>query len=310
MLTRVVGVLRRCLVGGVCFGVVFAVAAGCGDNTPEKLKGFKRLAGGSYMQLVQLGEKPHTAKPGDYVSLQLRYATWRDSVFFSGTRQFQLVESVYKGSIDDCFSMLSEGDSAVFYIDAYQFFHTTLASTLPHYIDSGELLRIDTRMISIRDSSAFSQQQEAFLQWISDFGKYEETQIHQFLNKQHASIAPVDSLYYIPLRGGSGSTPKNGDTITFDFEGRFLTGKYFDSTKQRNEPFVFVLGQKWQVIDGLERAVRMMRRGEKALFVFPSGIAFGQEGSSTGIVPPFTPVVFEVEILDIKEGVQRDAQEG
>lgn len=254
------------------------------------------------MQLVELGEDTNTARPGDYISLQLRYSTWEDSTFFTGTRRFQLAESAYPGSIDACFSTLAKGDSATFYIDAYEFFHTTLASTLPYFIDSGELLRIDTRMLSIQDSATFVQQQEAFLQWVDNFGEYEKTQILQYLNSQRAKVAPVDSLYYIRVRQGSGECPRDGDTLTFDFEGRFLNGKYFDSTRRRYEPFVFVLGQKWQVIDGLERAVRMMRKGERALFVFPSDIAFGQDGSSTGIVPPFTPVVFEVEMLDIKPG--------
>ena len=291
----------------VCSVVVLLNAAACVEKTPKELNDFKRLPGGSFMKLVQLGEETHTATPGDYVSLHLRYSTCGDSTFFSGMRQFQLARPSYQGSIDDCFANLAAGDSAIFYVDAYQFFHVTLESTLPHFIDSGELIRIDTRMLSILDSSAFAQQQQAFLQWISDFGEYETTQIQQFLNQKHLSITPIDSLYYIPLKQGVGIPPKDGDTVTFDFEGRFLTGKYFDSTKQRHEPFIFILGQKWQVIEGLERAVRMMRKGEKALFIFPSGIAFGQEGSSTGIIPPFTPVVFEVEILDVREGGKNDA---
>lgn len=297
--------------GAVAAGLLAILigCAACHERVPEGLEGYKKLPGGSYMQLVQLGEDETTAVPGDYVSLRLRYATWHDSTFFTGTRQFQLARSPYEGAIDDCFSMLAAGDSATFYIDAYQFFHNTLASTLPRYIDSGELMRVDARMLSILDSTTFARQQEVFLQWVDDFGKYEKTLIQQYLSQQHLSISPTDSLYYIPLASGDGHRPRDGDTLTFDFEGRFLTGKYFDSTKQRQEPFVFVLGQKWQVIEGLERAVRMMSKGERALFVFPSGIAFGQAGSSTGIVPPFTPVVFEVEMLDIKEG-QRDAREG
>jgi FKBP-type peptidyl-prolyl cis-trans isomerase len=46
----------------------------------------------------------------------------------------------------------------------------------------------------------------------------------------------------------------------------------------------------------------MMRREEKSLFIIPSGLAFGQGGSSTGIVPAFTSVIFEVEIIDVKPG--------
>jgi FKBP-type peptidyl-prolyl cis-trans isomerase FkpA len=44
----------------------------------------------------------------------------------------------------------------------------------------------------------------------------------------------------------------------------------------------------------------MMYPGEKSLFIIPSHMAFGQEGSSTGIVPAFTPVIFEVEIIEVR----------
>jgi FKBP-type peptidyl-prolyl cis-trans isomerase FkpA len=85
------------------------------------------------------------------------------------------------------------------------------------------------------------------------------------------------------------------------YEGRFLNGKFFDSTRQRNDPFQFVYGQQWQVVKGMEEAIGMMHEGEKALFIMPSGLAFGQTGSSTGIVPPFTSLIFEVELLLVKK---------
>jgi FKBP-type peptidyl-prolyl cis-trans isomerase len=43
----------------------------------------------------------------------------------------------------------------------------------------------------------------------------------------------------------------------------------------------------------------MMALGEKSLFIIPSDLAFGNSGSSTGIIPPFTSLIFEVEILAV-----------
>ena len=78
-----------------------------------------------------------------------------------------------------------------------------------------------------------------------------------------------------------------------------LDGKLFDSTWKRNQPFEFVYGTEMQVVQGLEIALRTMKEKERALFVMPSEMAFGKKGSSTRIVPPFTPVVFEVEVEKI-----------
>ena len=53
------------------------------------------------------------------------------------------------------------------------------------------------------------------------------------------------------------------------------------------------------MIKGLEEAIGMMREGEKSLFILPSELGFGNQGSSTGIIPPFTSLIFEVEILKV-----------
>lgn len=279
---------------------------GCAPRPPEGLEGYRHVGGRSYSRLVEIGDDGAVARAGDIVSVRLKYATWGDSVFFAGGRRFQLSPSGYPGSIDACLSTLAVGDSAVFFIDAHDFFTHTLASTLPGFLDSGDYMRVDVRMLSIQDSLAFIQEREAFAHWIEDFGEYEKVMLQQYLNNQHHRVHPVDSLYYLPVTPGQGPRPRNGDTVTIEFEGRFLNGRYFDSTRKRFEPFVFVLGQRWQVIEGLERAVRLMRKGETAIFVLPSGVAFGQDGSSTGIVPPFTPVVFEVEMVDLKPGRAQD----
>ena len=76
-------------------------------------------------------------------------------------------------------------------------------------------------------------------------------------------------------------------------------GKYFDSTIRRNQSFQFVYGTEWQVIKGLEEAIGMMHEGEKSLFIVPSELAFGPAGSSTGIIPPYTSLIFEVELLKV-----------
>ena len=74
-------------------------------------------------------------------------------------------------------------------------------------------------------------------------------------------------------------------------------GRFFDSTVKRNQPFEFVFGTELQVIPGLEDAIGRMREGQRALVILPSDLAWGEKGSSTGIVPPFTTVIYEVELL-------------
>ena len=58
--------------------------------------------------------------------------------------------------------------------------------------------------------------------------------------------------------------------------------------------FVFIQGHE------MEKAIAKMHEGDKALVIIPSELAFGAEGSVEGIVPPFTPVVFEIELINVK----------
>lgn len=301
-LTRLALRVRK---GGVVPGLMALVALalwGCRTSPSGRLEGYTWLEGQTYYRLWSIGERGEQARPGDYITVYLRYLTDKDSAFFEGGRRFQLERPSYGGAIEQCLALLAEGDSASFVLPAYDFFTKTLATTLPPFIDSAEQMRIDVRMLSVVDSLSFEREKEAFVHWIKDFGEYEQVILRQYLAREHIDTHMVDSLYYLPVRAGSGPYPEDGDTVTVEFEGRFLDGTYFDSTRKRGEAFQFVLGEKWQVIDGLERAIRLMREGEQSLFILPSSIAFGPEGSSTGIVPPYTSVIFEVELTEIKPG--------
>lgn len=292
---------------GIFGGFVFFLLAlfflpSCSHKPEGYLAGYTQLVDDTYYRLAAIGEGERRASIGDYVTLQLRYATLQDSTFFVGLRRFQIERSNYAGSIDECFTLLSEGDSASFYLDPRKFFENTLQTTLPHFLDTARTMRVDVKVLSLQDSISYARDKEAFVHWIEDFSAYERVLLAQYITKERMNPHAVDSLFYLQKRPGSGDYLHDGDTLTIEFEGRFLDGEFFDSTKKRKESFQFVLGQKWQVIDGVERAVRMMREGELSLFILPSAIAFGATGSSTGIVPPYTPVIFEIELLELKPG--------
>ncbi len=155
-------------------------------------------------------------------------------------------------------------------------------------------------MQNIQTREDYEQEKEAFLTWIEDFGDYEKVVLKQFIGSEKPGISPLPSgIYYVNLRPGKGKKVELGDTLTINYEGRFLNGRFFDSTVKRHQPFQFVYGTEWQVIKGLEEAIGMMREGERSLFILPSELGFGNTGSSTGVIPPFTSLIFEVEILKV-----------
>lgn len=274
---------------------------GCSKKS-SKFPGFSVTEDGIHYKLVGLGDGSAKPEISNFITVNISYRTIKDSLFFQGLRKFQLTAPRYSGSIDECFMMLVLGDSATFYFPADSFFKRTLETSLPRFINKGDLMRVDIKMMDVQTEKQYQLEKEAFLHWINDFGDYEKVILKQYMEGEKLSIAPTSSgLYYIPVIKTNGKSVAVGDTVTVNFEGRFFNSKIFDSTKKRNEPFQFVYGQKWQVIEGLEEAIGMMKEGEKSLFIIPSKLAFGENGSSTGIIPPFTSVVFEVELIEVKK---------
>lgn len=257
--------------------------------------------GAIYYKLHMFGDDRTTANPGDYITADIAYITIEDSVFFRGKRTFQLGEASFKGSIEECFMMMAEEDSASFIISADGLFEKTLETNLPSFIPPNSKMKVGIRMYMIRSEVDYKREKEEFLAWIEDFGEYEQTVLRHFIEEQKINIEPTESgMYFIPLISGNGRAVEKGDIVTVNYEGKFLNGEFFDSTVKRKQPFEFVFGTEWQVIEGLEEAIGKMRKGDKALIILPSDLAWGADGSSTGIVPPFTSVVYEIELIDVR----------
>ena len=269
----------------------------------SKYPGYNKTKTGIYYQLMQFGESSEKAKPGDYMTVDILYTTMNDSVFFEGRRKLQITEPTYEGAIDECFLMLAEEEKATFIISANNFFTKTLETSLPDFLNEEEPMKVLIDVIDIQTEEEYIMEKEAFLNWIEDFGDYEKVVLRQYVEQKKIDIEPTKSgLYHIILKEGIGEKVFLGDTLIVHFEGKFFNGKFFDSTKRRNSPFQFVYGKKWQIIEGLEEAIGRMVEGEKSLFILPSKLGFGETGSSTGIVPPYTSTLFEVELLEVKPG--------
>jgi FKBP-type peptidyl-prolyl cis-trans isomerase len=132
-------------------------------------------------------------------------------------------------------------------------------------------------------------------------GELEERKIlEKYLSDNNISAQPIgNGMYYIILHAGNGPIPDSGGVVLLNYRGSFLNGRCFDFLYE-NQPFEYIVGQEDQLIKGIELGVRKMHEGEKAKFIIPSYLAYGSTGSVNGIVPPFTTVIYEVELLKVQ----------
>jgi FKBP-type peptidyl-prolyl cis-trans isomerase len=85
--------------------------------------------------------------------------------------------------------------------------------------------------------------------------------------------------------------------VKVNYTGKLLDGTQFDSSEGR-DPIEFALGTG-RVIKGWDEGIAMMRKGEKAVLIIPSTLGYGERGSQR--IPPFSTLVFDVELVDFKD---------
>ena len=115
-------------------------------------------------------------------------------------------------------------------------------------------------------------------------------------NKAVAGVQVTESgLQYKVEKMGKGKKPSATDKVKVHYHGTLIDGTVFDSSVDRGEPIVFGLTQ---VIPGWTEGVQLMPVGSKFTFYIPYELAYGDR--ETGVIKPYSALIFEVELLGIE----------
>ncbi|EMM78667.1 peptidylprolyl isomerase [Leptospira santarosai str. 2000030832] len=112
-------------------------------------------------------------------------------------------------------------------------------------------------------------------------------------------IAPTfaEDLVVKDIRIGTGKEAFSGSNVTVHYVGTLVSGKKFDSSRDRRAPFTFNLGAG-EVIKGWDRGVRGMKEGGIRKLTIPPELGYGSRGAGAAI-PPNSTLIFEVELLKV-----------
>lgn len=113
--------------------------------------------------------------------------------------------------------------------------------------------------------------------------------------KKEGVVITESGLQYEVLVEGEGAKPSRESTVRTHYHGTFTDGRVFDSSVERGQPAEFPVGG---VIAGWTEALQLMSEGSKYRLTVPYNLAYGEQGSQ-GAIPPFSTLVFEVELLNV-----------
>lgn len=247
-------------------------------------------------------KKQETAKLGDILKMHLIYKNTKDSILYDSkilgdSFLIELTKPSFKGGLEEGFAMMGEGDSASFLVSADSVFDKLFHQTLPSYIHKGDVLRFDVRLNKIMSR----EEMNTFLKQKANSNsnvKTENDLIHDYLANNHLEVSPVkDGVYYIQFVAGKGNQPKLGDEVTIKYLARSLNGIAYDASDKNGGPIKIILG-KGGYLTSFVDAIVAMKKGGVSRVVLSSPNAYGSEGF--GPVPPNSPLVFDLELIDIK----------
>ncbi|HER00321.1 MAG TPA: FKBP-type peptidyl-prolyl cis-trans isomerase [candidate division Zixibacteria bacterium] len=113
------------------------------------------------------------------------------------------------------------------------------------------------------------------------------------------TITTASNLKYIDVELGEGKKAEEWDSVKVHYTGWLTSGKKFDSSRDRGEPFTVVVGEH-RVIPGWEEGLQGMAPGGKRMLIIPPDLGYGNR--AMGPIPANSTLIFEVEALEVSEG--------
>lgn len=243
---------------------------------------------------------------GDYLQCYYSITNSEDSIilniFGKTPDRILLSQPTHKGGdIMEALSIMSEGDSARFLINADSFYLITRQEAeLPSYIKPGSFLKftikMDKRLNKFQVDSLVNV--EKIARWNEEINN-----ITTFVRKK-GYVMQLDSSNGIRMQlhqtgGDSAKRIAEGSVVTFHFIGKLMDGTEFYNSYTMGQPqTVKVIKSQFQPIGMYEMLIKLKDK-EKATFILPYDLAFGAKGVE-GMIPPFSTLVYELNILNVQ----------
>ncbi len=193
----------------------------------------------------------------------------------------------------DAALMMSEGDSATL----LETIDTTIRRFVPASQKDAKDVRYEVKIVKVINKEEKAKKTAEAMARVSEVEAMVQATVKDYVaGKLTDKIQTYPSgLKALIVEPGTGAAVKTGETVKTDYFGVLMDGKPFDNSYQRGETLNFPVGVG-QMIPGFDEGVTHINHGGKAYFFLPSKLAYGEQGTPDGGIPPKSDLVFYVEL--------------
>jgi FKBP-type peptidyl-prolyl cis-trans isomerase FkpA len=297
----------------VLFGLLLLLCVACDKSERKTPSGLK-------YKVIKAGTGK-AAQPNDVLILNFKLMDARDSVWSStyetGMPAGVMIPDTSSMKFDDdmmqVLRQVSGGDSIAVSFTTHDFFAKLVRRPRPSHLDSAMLITYYLKIDSVATQEvAMKLQQEMSERKQKEQLTKDITTIDEYLTSNKIDAQKTESgIRYVISVPGKGEICQSGQVVKVDYTGTLLDGKCFDTSNKeaaqakgvfnegRNYAPYEVTIDRSSVIQGWHEALKLMKKGEKATFYIPSGLAYGPQGRGAAIKPN-TVLVFDMEVVDVK----------
>jgi FKBP-type peptidyl-prolyl cis-trans isomerase len=253
---------------------------------------------GYWWKLISFRSDTGTCQTGNIAWINASFKTQRDSVFYDSKydlrdRFFVKVDPGSDNLLKKLISCSAEGDSICALMNTRRFFKEQFKNATPLFCGSDSVVKVYFKIKKVLSPDEYKDVAQNII-------NNEAGEIEAFFGSAEKMKAARDSMGFYWVQKPAHNNGKDilkGDAVALNYEGSFLNGRKIDISPKN---FVLNYGTPDQLIKGLNYVIGRLKIGQISKIILPSQLAFGENGSSNGSIPPYTPMLYEISITEQK----------
>ncbi|MGZ3865441.1 MAG: FKBP-type peptidyl-prolyl cis-trans isomerase [Bacteroidia bacterium] len=271
-------------------------------STPETHNGYSKEKD-VYFKLITIGDGKIKPDSSQTLWIDISCKTLKDSVFWDSKHNSAQKFFVTQKSFPfyDHLFQYSVGDSLQYLVPTKEFYSNFFGvKKVAVFSEKDTCVKIAVKILQVLGEDELSRLKDSLFISGQQRKQEEFAQVKNYITTNFKKPISITSDAFMEItKITTLDSIKPGKRVKLSYKGAYLDGKVVDFTPD-NRPFEFVMGHEDQILEGLRIALCRLKKGEKAKIILPSRLAFGSSGSSNGSIAPYSPLLYEVEVLDVK----------